>query len=204
MAKEILVVKRDALFNSGHFTGFAPLGEMDYLGAIRENAEYRERNDELENNPAFKQPIPYVWIINPHDGKVFAYKRAKKGYDEERLKDKWSCGLGGHVDKTDEGDALKAAMNRELREEVTMAEYPVPRVVGFVNFEHGVHAVHFGVVSVAEAGGPVGKGSEEMAECGFYSIEELESLMSDPRNDFEEWTTASWPFVKKLASGQLV
>ncbi|MEK6819167.1 MAG: phosphoesterase, partial [Nanoarchaeota archaeon] len=89
MVREILVVKKDLLFGEKYFQGFCPIDEKDYLEIVLNNFEYQERNDLLENNPDFQQIIPYVWIINKKEGRVFLYKRAKTG-NEGRLHDKYS------------------------------------------------------------------------------------------------------------------
>jgi len=163
------------------------------------------RGDELEHNPSLQQIIPYVWIINPETKQVFAYRRAAdEKYTEKRLRNKWSCGIGGHIDREDVQDPIIDAMMRELKEEVKiinpqtkMPEYPQPKIVGYLNDDaNDVGKVHFGVVAIAETMHPVEKGDDEMAEGRMVSISELEKLFADPNNDIEEWTRLSWPFVK--------
>lgn len=199
----MLVVPRKKLFSEGEFNGFLSGSEVEgYIGRILENFEYKERTDELESDSTLKQIIPYVWIVNPLEKKVFAYRRAsgKENYNEKKLMNKWSCGVGGHIDREDlekRDEVIMKAMMRELKEEVYMEEYPVPRVVGYLNDDsNDVGRVHFGVVAVAEVKGNVGKADSEMAYGRFYSVEELESVFSDPNKDVETWTRLSWPFVK--------
>jgi len=201
MIKEALVVKRAVLFKNNHFTGFVSADKYNFISSIMQNYFYHERGERLENDSSLQQIIPYVWIINPLDKKVFAYKRADgKNYAEKRLCNKWSCGLGGHIEKKDASDPIVAGMMRELNEEVKMSEYPRPRIVGYLNLDYGVHAVHFGIVAVAETTGDVQKGDNEMVHGQLYSISELEQIFSNPENEIEEWTKASWPFVKELLS----
>lgn len=202
MGKEALVVNRSVLFEDGEFEGFVPIEQRDFSSAILNNYTYHERGDKLENDDSLQQVIPYVWIVNPAEKKVFAYRRATgDDYDEKRLRDKWSCGLGGHVDREDSGNPIQTAMMRELMEEVKISQYPDPKIVGYLNLNHDVHAVHFGVVAIAETALSVEKGDDEMAEGRFFSISELEELFAEPNNDVEEWTTESWPFVKKYLEG---
>jgi len=205
MPREILVIKRDTLFRDNYFQGFKPLSETDYLSTILTNHEYQERNDSLESNPDFQQPIPYVWIVNPQTRQVFAFKRAaNKNYTETRLRNKWSCGVGGHIDKDTEHQSqnpIQDAMMRELKEEVQIAFYPTPKIIGFINDDdNDVGKVHFGIVALAETTHPVEKGDEEMSHGQFYSIQELENIFSNPENDVENWTKISWPFVKSYVS----
>ncbi|MCH7568785.1 MAG: NUDIX domain-containing protein [Nanoarchaeota archaeon] len=198
MVKEALVVQRKKLFGDNYFKGFLPIEQRDLIKIILTNHTYHPRGDELENNPDLQQIIPYVWIINPKTKQVFAYKRAEdKNYTEKRLRNKWSCGIGGHIDREDSHDPIMKAMMRELKEEVKIIEYPKPKIVGYINDdENDVGKVHFGVVAIAETTHPVEKGDEEMAECRMCSINEIESLFADQNNDVEEWTRLSWPFVK--------
>lgn len=199
MGKEALVVRRDILFREKYFQGFLPLEEYDFLNLILNSFEYSSRGDELENNESLQQVIPYVWIINPKEKKIFAYKRAseKQNYRESRLMNKISCGIGGHIDGEDSDNPIQKAMMRELMEEVNMEQYPEPRIVGFLKDDsNSVGKVHFGIVAIAETIGKVLKGDHEMSECRFYNISELEKLFNDPQSEIESWTRLSWPFVK--------
>ena len=202
MGKEALIVKRDILFKEKQFQGFSKKEEYDFIPIILGNFEYYLRGNDLENNINLQQIIPYVWIINLNEKKVFAYKRAsgKQNYSEERLMNKISCGVGGHVDKEDliskEGVIIKAMM-RELMEEVKMKKYPKPKIIGFLNDDaDSVGRVHFGIVAIAETKEVVSKRDSEMAHGQFYSVDELEKLFADPANEVENWTKMSWPFVK--------
>ncbi len=196
--KEALVVKRGTLFRDKYFQGFLPVQEHDYMSIILREHEYHPRGNLLENNELLQQIIPYVWIINPREKKVFAYRRAaNENYGEARLRNKWSCGLGGHIERQDSSDPIKIAMMRELMEEVRMQFYPRPKIVGYLKDDKGnVEKVHFGVVAIAETDERVEKGDDEMAECRFMSISEIEDLFAYPDNQIETWTLLSWPFFK--------
>ena len=202
MGKEALVVERNILFKDKYFQGFLSVDEYDFLSLILEYFEYHLRGDELENNNLLQQIIPYVWIVNPIERKVFAYRRAsgKQNYREIRLMNKVSCGVGGHIDREDlvkVEDVIIRAMMRELQEEVVMSNYPKPKIVGYLNDDSdSVGRVHFGIVAVVEVNGDVKKGDDEMVEGKFYSIDELERLFSDSNVEVESWTRISWPFVK--------
>jgi len=198
MGDEILVVKRDVLFKEGDFEGFKPNHTKDYVKIILDNMDYQIRTKELENNRYWQQPIPYVWIVNPRTKKAFLYKRANTG-NEGRLHNKFSGGVGGHIDKKElvEGkeDPLTQAMMRELEEETIIEEYPKPKVIGYINYNSDVEDVHFGVVAIGETIHDV-KPAEDMDHGKFYSIIEVEEIFNDPANDIEKWTLASWPFIK--------
>ncbi|MDO8508616.1 MAG: NUDIX domain-containing protein [Nanoarchaeota archaeon] len=204
MVKEALVVKKEILFQEKKFQGFLPFSEYDFGRIILENYEYQIRGDELENNENLKQVIPYVWLVNPKEKKIFAYKRAsgKENYSEIRLMDKISCGVGGHIDREDSDNPIENAMIRELMEEVKMNTYPKPKIVGFLNDDSdSVGRVHLGIVALAETFEEVSKGDNEMVEGKFYSVGELEIIFSDSNYKVESWTLLSWPFVKEYLSG---
>ncbi|MEK6909240.1 MAG: NUDIX domain-containing protein [Nanoarchaeota archaeon] len=202
MGDEILVVKRDVLFKESDFQGFNPIDEKNYLDIILENYNYLIRTHGLENDSSIKQPIPYVWILNPSEKKIFLYKRSKTG-NEGRLRDKFSGGVGGHIDKKTEENSdnpILDAMIRELKEEVFIKEYPIPKIVGFVNDDSDtVGEVHFGIVALAETDHEV-KPIEDMTHGKFYSINEIEEIFSSSNNEVESWTRISWPFIKDYLS----
>jgi len=204
MGKEILAVKREILFKEGAFQGFISGDFRNYMDLITKNCEYKNRDD-VEYNPEWQQPIPYVWIINPKTKKLFTYRRATdKKYNDQRLRNKWSCGIGGHIDREDAENPVINAMMRELCEEVVMSFYPEPKIIGYINDDSdSVGKVHFGVVAIAETEDVVEKGDDEMAEGRFMSVQEIEKLFSNPENEIENWTKISWPFVKSYLVGNI-
>lgn len=197
MGREILVVKREVLFKEKEFTGFLPLSAYDFLSVILHNIEYRERNEALEHDNAWQQPIPYVWLLKPSTKEVFLYKRAITG-GEQRLHNRYSGGIGGHIDKDTEETSvnpIQDAMMRELREELTMNQYPVPMIIGFLKYHSGVEDVHFGVVAVAETE-ETPLPADGMAEGRFHTVAEVEALLQDPSAQFDPWTKGSWDVIK--------
>src|SRR3989338_7383480 len=124
MGKEALVVDKNILLKNKSFQGFLSKEEHDFISIINSNLKYELRGDTLEHNYLLKQIIPYVWIINPKTMKVFAYRRANnEKYSEVRLRNKWSCGVGGHIEREDKSDPIQLAMMRELMEEVKIRDY---------------------------------------------------------------------------------
>jgi|SRR3989344_2881060 len=199
---DILVIKKNELFKEDYFQGFKEETDKTFLNRIINKSEFKLRNEELESDKNTKQPIPYLWIINPKTKHVFAYKRAPdERYTEKRLRDKWSCGIGGHVDKPNEKDPtekiLLDSIRRELEEEVNMKTYPNPKIIGYINDDSNeVGKVHFGIVAIVETEEEVTEGDDEMVYGKLYSIEELEQLFSSPENEIETWTMLSWPCIK--------
>ena len=97
--EQILVVPTSVFHGLGHFQCFST--EVDrYLEELLspEHTTYRPR-PEMEQDPSFKQLIPYV-IFRYTDtagvAHVFQYTRGK-GQGEGRLHSKRSIGIGGHI-----------------------------------------------------------------------------------------------------------
>lgn len=208
MGKEALVIRREILFKDGEFEGFMPTKERDFISIIlnKENHFYHLRGNELENNSALKQIIPYVWIVAPERKEIFLYKRIltnkpAKEYKEVRYLNSYSGGVGGHIDKeTEEGvdNPIMKAMMRELMEEVYMNNYSEPKLIGFINDDsNSLGSVHFGIAAIAEINGEVkAKKSEGLSGGRFYSIKEVDKIFNDSNNEIETWTRISWPFIK--------
>ena len=197
---KILVTKRDDLFKDLHFEGFKSLEEHNFIDFILKNHYYEERNDDLENNPEHIQIIPYVWIINPLLRKAFIYQRSLgKDYQETRHVNRFSGGVGGHIDEEPhEGDPITHAMNREIQEEVTMNNYPDAKFIGYINDDSDMYnKVHFAIVGLTETHEDVQPTDDGLKSGSFYSIDEIEQLFEDPNSEVETWTKLSWPHIKK-------
>ena len=146
----------------------------------------------MENDPSFKQLIPYV-IFTHRDAagrlSVFQYTRGK-GQGESRLHAKRSVGVGGHIsviDQTRDGAVpYQEGMRRELDEEIAIGCRYVERCAGLINDdETPVGQVHLGVVHLVELEEPaVSPRESDLLEAGFKPIEELLSEL----NGFETWS----------------
>lgn len=207
MGKGALVVRRDILFGNNPFDGFLVATERDFLNIILNNYYYHERGEELENNSDLQQIIPYIWIVNPLEKKVFLYRRKpsekpKGEFQETRYLNKYSGGVGGHIDKDKEGgssDPIIKGMMRELQEEVEFVgqSYPEPKIFGYLNDDRDeIGKVHFGIVAIAETTAAV-RAKEETEEGAFYSIGEVDRLFADTQSEIEGWTEISWPYVRE-------
>ena len=97
-----------------------------------------------------------------------------------------------------DGDPIVHAMNRELKEELIMNEYPDAKFIGYINDDSDMYnKVHFAVVGLAETHEDVQPTEDGIKSGSFYSIEEIEQLFEDPNSEVETWTKLSWPHVKK-------
>ena len=149
MPEEVLVVPRTHLFPSGGFHGFSTEGLPGYLAAIAAHAYFAPRA-RVEDDPGLKQIIPYV--VLRHQDRIFLVRRTRAG-SEERLREKLSVGLGGHINPEDVADAdpVDAGMRRELTEEVEVPPGWRARSVGVINDDiEPVGRVHFGLVYIAD------------------------------------------------------
>ncbi len=121
MAERVLVVPRTSLDELGTFQGLCTNESVwNKLLSDRDSMQFMDR-DAAEVDPSFKQLIPY--LILTHQGRVFCYRRNKKG-GEERLHHRLSIGIGGHINDTDlllEGDVYRHGFERELSEEVELS-----------------------------------------------------------------------------------
>ncbi|HEV8516066.1 MAG TPA: NUDIX domain-containing protein [Candidatus Limnocylindrales bacterium] len=93
--------------------------------------------------------IPYLVLRDGSDW--FLMRRTRSGGDR-RLFERWSIGVGGHVNPGD-GD-LQGGLRREWREELEADFEPPFHLVGLLNDDSDpVGAVHLGVVYEADAAG---------------------------------------------------
>lgn len=191
MAKEelILVVRRTLLEKLGLFHGLSFEVEK-YLPALlsRENNFFMPRS-QAENDPAFKQLIPYVLLV--HEGRVLHYVRGKKA-GEQRLVSKGSIGIGGHMNDQDEGlfaldeTAYLEGVRREVCEELNVRTGFQNHVVALLNDDSNpVGKVHLGVVHVfVLESDDVQKREAMITNLAFLSPDELLAQ----RNSMETWS----------------
>lgn len=190
--EHVLVVPTDLFHRLGHFQGFC--GETDrYLAELlnAQHASYRPRA-EMEQDPSFKQLIPYVIFRHVDTAgreTVFCYTRGT-GQGEGRLHSKRSVGIGGHISSVDadsEGaDPYAEGRRREVNEEVVIDTPYQERCVGLINDdETPVGQVHLGIVHLVDVESPAVRPREsEITEARFAPVDELLTDLSR----FETWS----------------
>jgi predicted NUDIX family phosphoesterase len=147
----------------------------------------------MEEDPSFKQLIPYV-IIRHTDAagvvQVFQYTRGR-GQGEKRLHAKRSVGIGGHISSDDENanssvHPYDEGMRRELDEEVIIDSPSTQQCVGLINDDESpVGRVHLGVVHILDLQRPNVRPHEaDILECGFRPVQE----MLRDLDGFETWS----------------
>ena len=188
LSERVLVVPAAEFDALGRFQGFSPDADR-YLGAllVPELASFRPRS-EVEDDPSFKQVIPYV--VFRSGGLVFTYVRGKAG-GESRLRRLRSLGVGGHVAEADaEGrgtlDAYEMALRRELEEEVDVRSPGLMTRLGLINDDSNpVGLVHLGVVHLFDLDRPEVVPKEvALADPEFVPVVDLPGL----RDRFETWS----------------
>jgi len=191
MKLPILVVKRKTLFADRFFEGFLPHAHYDFESRILDHVEYLERG-KAEEKPNFQQPIPYALVCDTKD-RIFTYQRASKKEHsaETRLHGKWSCGVGGHVDRDDASDnPLYASLLREMKEELVLNNFETIEPIGYINDESTpVSRVHFGILYRVVTKEPDTVSlSPEMASGSFLHSDELCQQLRGLDCITEEWT----------------
>ncbi len=146
--EQVLGAPRDRLWQGPGWRGVRRAGVPEILAAALASASFRPRA-EAEDDPAWKQLIPYLVL---RDGEqVFLMRRTRAGGDA-RLHDRFTIGVGGHVNPGDAG--IEDAMRREWREEIDAAFEPELDLLGLLNDDSDpVGAVHLGIVYQAEVRG---------------------------------------------------
>lgn len=187
MIEQILVVKRENLFEPGFFEGFLPYKySLPYIEKIA-NFGFSIGRNQAEDDPNLKQVISYAIIR--HQNTIYAYQRTTGS--EKRLRDLWSLGVGGHIRMTDGKtipEIIRKGALRELKEELNLV---TPRMYfhGLLNLEERrVDQVHLGAVFVVEAEPPLKGGS-------FFKLEELKEL------NLENWSKALLGVAEELVKG---
>lgn len=173
----IAVVPRETIeMTTGLMNGFWR-GTGLHLSALEAAVRWMPR-DIAEVSPAFKQLIPYV-IVRRGD-EIFATERLV-GSTESRLHGRIALGIGGHVERGEDGlRVVESGLRREWHEEVATRFDGPFEFVGFVNDDSvEVGRVHLGIVFVAELG----------PECAI-TIREVDKLQGDFRT--MEWLESRW------------
>jgi len=125
-------------------------GNSDILKRIVQNGVFRKRK-ELEEDPSYKQIIPYAIISNSES--FYLFKRTSKQI-EKRLHNKLTLGVGGHMnprDTTEPKDQyLINELKREFFEEVKLLNGCLIEDIEFIGFINddsiSVGRVHIGLL----------------------------------------------------------
>lgn len=185
MSEKILVVKRTYLKDFLTENGLITKNCDEIIRVIKNNYEFFARQA-AENDPSYKQIIPYVALI--HGDRVFTTQRLNKG-TEERLHGLLSIGIGGHINRGDlsaAADPLTEGMLRELEEEVCIKQAGKLVPIGLINDDSNeVGSVHLGLFFKMEVGEDVEVIEKEKLLGKWYKISELKDY---EKGRMETWT----------------
>ena len=185
MNERVLCFESSLLDQLGRFQGVSTEPERYFpLIVTPPNCSYVLRR-EAEKNEAYKQIIPYVLFVNDTD--IFCYRRGKRG-SEERLREKYSVGIGGHIEVDDRLLFSKDEIGyydatwREVTEEVTLDadldthDPATAPCVGLINDDSNpVGRVHFGVIHlISVRANSVSKNESVITDSGFVPIEKAQ------------------------------
>jgi predicted NUDIX family phosphoesterase len=135
-------------------------GNSEVLKKIIQNGLFLKRS-ELEEDPSFKQIIPYAIISNKEpersgvgQSRSFYLFRRSSRQAEKRLHNKFSLGVGGHMNPADsmesEEQYLTDELKRELYEEVKLLNGCLIDDIEFIGFINDdtipVGRVHIGLL----------------------------------------------------------
>lgn len=170
-------------------------------------AGYMDRG-QAEKDESFKQVIPYTVLWKrPAAPLYFGYRRTKKG-GEARLHEKWSVGVGGHVNPSDEDGVLRKSLPfaglwpaysrafwRELSEEVSLnfpaGQQPQAPVRALIyDDSEPVGRVHLGVVHFLEVpdGASLDFHDPALAEGQWHTPAMLREKLETGK--FENWSAS--------------
>jgi predicted NUDIX family phosphoesterase len=194
VATEKVLVVPTALFRDlGYFQGFSDQ-VAKYLPRLLEGdqIEYRPRG-EMEQDPSFKQLIPYVlfrWTDDKGTAHLFEYQRGG-GMGETRLHAKHSVGVGGHISSLDAAaghteHVYREGMRRELDEEVAIDTPYDETVVGLINDDQTeVGQVHLGIVHLCDVReSRIKPREDDILDAGFRPVDDILGRL----DQFESWS----------------
>jgi len=189
--EQVLVIERKVLEQVGMFQGLTFDVEQYLRKFFVQGVPRFMPRSQVEENPAYKQLIPYV--LMSYQGKYLSYVRGRRA-GEARLVGNRSIGIGGHINpaddmplfNTDFYETYLAAVEREVGEEVAVETSHTDRVVALLNDESNeVGSVHLGIVHHWILNAPKVRRREQMiTQMTFMTFAELHEV----RDTLETWS----------------
>lgn len=189
--EHILVVKRSDLFYDESWHGIRQTDLAEYIDRIKKLHSFQPRSL-MEVDPTYKQVIPY--IVFTHDNRYFLMQR-KSTASEQRLRNKMSLGIGGHmrIEDMQSGDIVGWA-TREFEEEVTYSGTFDVHMLGLLNDDSNeVGRVHVGLVMLFQGSNSAISVKSELKSGRLVSLDECEEHYSS----LESWSQMVFDMLKK-------
>lgn len=193
--EQILVVPRKEIFAGQEaWTGMKKVDPDTYLELIKTHQQFHPRSV-METDPAYKQIIPY--LVFAHKDKYFLMQRSANA-SEQRLKNKYSLGIGGHIRKEDmTTNALVDWAQREFHEEVRYVDSFNIKPLGLLNDDsNDVGKVHIGFVFLVEGATPDISIKSELKTGKLLSLQELKLYFTY----METWSQMLFEFLMREQS----
>jgi len=187
----VFVVPRASIADEAGWYGIRTDDLDAFLEALERDGRYEARTA-MEVDPSFKQVIPYLVL---RDGERFFLMRRTKAGVDARLHDRYSIGVGGHLNPGDGG--VLGGLRREWHEELVAEFEPKFRLVGLLNDDTTeVGAVHLGAVYVADATGrPVEIRETDKLSGAFAEPHEVAAVV----DRMETWSRLCFEFLDRAA-----
>lgn len=189
--ERVLVVDRAHLPDGGAWHGLRTDGVEALLETMASHGRFDPR-DEAEVDPERKQIIPYL-VLRDGDA-TFLMRRSRAGADD-RLHDRFSIGIGGHLEPGDDGPL--GGLEREWNEEIEADFVPAFSTVGLLNDDTtAVGAVHLGIVYTADAAGRRVAVRERDKLAGAFATQDQVRAVLDR---METWSRLVWEALETRA-----
>ena len=187
----VFVVPRASIADEAGWYGIRTDDLDAFLEALERDGRYEARTA-MEVDSSFKQVIPYLVL---RDGERFFLMRRTKGGVDARLHDRYSIGVGGHLNPGDGG--VLGGLRREWHEELVAEFEPDFQLVGLLNDDTTeVGAVHLGAVYVADATGrPVEIRETDKLSGAFAEPHEVAAVV----DRMETWSRLCFEFLDRAA-----
>ena len=187
-AELVLVVPRADLMDDAGWHGIRTDGLAGFESLVAREGRFIPRPI-AETDRRVKQVIPYLVL---RDGaRLFLMRRTRAGGDA-RLHDRYSIGVGGHLNPGDSG--LRGGLRREWEEELAAGFVPEFQLVGLLNDDTTeVGAVHLGAVYVADAAGRAVEVRETDKLSGAFATRGEVAAVVDR---MESWSALAFTFLE--------
>ena len=191
--ERVLVVPRSRIMDPRGWRGIRRAGARGRLNVIAAEGRFEPRAV-MERDPRFKQVIPYLVL---RDGERFFLMRRTQAGGDARLHDRFSIGVGGHLNPGDRDVA--GGLAREWSEELAADFVPEFHLLGLLNDDTTeVGSVHLGIVYLAEAAGrPVAVRETDKLEGDFAAPAAVGAVY----DRLETWSQLVFDLVSGRAAG---
>ena len=186
--ERVLVIPRVSLMGDPGWLGMTADGLDGFEALVARDGRFEDRAA-METDRSRKQVIPYLVL---RDGPCYFLMRRTRAGGDARLHDRWSIGIGGHLNPGDRD--LAGGLRREWAEEIAADFLPAFRLVGLLNDDTtDVGSVHLGAVYLADAAGrPVAIRETDKLEGSFATAAEVSAVT----DRLETWSALAFAHLE--------